>query len=143
MQQKVRNRVMNKCLSFCSKSCTNEIFKLKESDQNHSSWIWVYWAHCAIPIYSLSPIIDHFWIMERSEQRNELSIEDLVGQLGDTTEYNDLKEKVSQIAKSKVGNSLSPLFPDKSLCCTSQSSTRTTRKKSMIVMDEISLVGCI
>ncbi len=57
--------------------------------------------------------------MERSEQRNELSIEDLVGQLGDTTEYNDLKEKVSQIAKSKVGNSLSPLFPDKSLCCTS------------------------
>ncbi|KAK8799386.1 hypothetical protein JH06_3687 [Blastocystis sp. subtype 4] len=40
--------------------------------------------------------------MERSEQRNELSIEDLVGQLGDTTEYNDLKEKVSQIAKSKT-----------------------------------------
>lgn len=44
--------------------------------------------------------------MERSEQRNELSIEDLVGQLGDTTEYNALKEKVSQIEKSKVDNSV-------------------------------------
>ena len=50
--------------------------------------------------------------MEKSEHRNELSIDDLVGQLGDTTEYNDLKEKVSQIEKSKVCNPLYPSLSD-------------------------------
>ena len=40
--------------------------------------------------------------MDNKTGGNELSMEDVVGRLGDTTEYNDLKEKVSRIEKSKV-----------------------------------------
>ena len=40
--------------------------------------------------------------MDGQENRTELSMEDLLGQLGDFSEYNDLKQKVSQIEKSKV-----------------------------------------
>ena len=41
-------------------------------------------------------------IMEGTKAGNELSMEDLMGQLGTTSEYNELKEKVSKIEKSKV-----------------------------------------
>ena len=40
--------------------------------------------------------------MEETKAGNELSMEDLMGQLGNTSEYNELKEKVSKIEKSKV-----------------------------------------
>ena len=40
--------------------------------------------------------------MDGQGNRSELSMEDLLGQLGDFSEYNDLKQKVSQIEKSKV-----------------------------------------
>lgn len=41
-------------------------------------------------------------IMEETKAGNELSMEDLMGQLGNTSEYNELKKKVSKIEKSKV-----------------------------------------
>ena len=40
--------------------------------------------------------------MEETKAGNELSMEDLMGQLGNTSEYNELKKKVSKIEKSKV-----------------------------------------
>lgn len=46
--------------------------------------------------------IDCHSTMEGTKAGNELSMEDLMGQLGNTSEYNELKEKVSKIEKSKV-----------------------------------------
>lgn len=40
--------------------------------------------------------------MDTMNEGKELSMEDLLGQLGDFSEYNELKQKVSQIEKSKV-----------------------------------------
>ncbi|KAK8808903.1 hypothetical protein WA538_002198 [Blastocystis sp. DL] len=40
--------------------------------------------------------------MEETKAGNELSMEDLMGQLGNTSEYNELKKKVSKIEKSKT-----------------------------------------
>lgn len=63
--------------------------------------------------------------MENKLKGQGLSMEALMGQLGDSAEFSDLKQKVSKIEKSKVEiNSIWNDHIDKGFCRITQNPTR-------------------